>query len=552
MRAVNLLPPDLRSGPKGSAPAVSSGVENSGAGAFVVLGVLAFSVCALAAYVLAGNTVKDREAELAAATAKSAAVTQQVAALKPYADFESVANARVQTVTDLANSRFDWEQALRDLSRAVPADVTIASLKGDLGRRGRQRGGSRSAARSPRRRSRSTGCTYSQTKVAELMARLRNIDGVTRVSLSKSDKEATTAGRHRGDRNAPSATGYCGKAGVPVLRARRLLRGRRRREHGADARRRRRGDDRRRRDRRARRGRDPGSGRRAPAATPAPGAAPRPPRRRPPRLRPPPPRPPPRAATVTKNRTLLIAVVATAAAIAAFWFLALAPKREEAAKLEGQDRRQEDRGRRPRRRRSASYQQGQGQLRQELRDRGPARQGRAGGRRRPLAARAAGRRGRRHERRLPHGPGRRHRRAAPAPRRPTPRPRPPRRPPAPSAVGTAGFSAMPFTFSFKGTFGNLSQFFARMERFVTLRNEKMNVTGRLLRLESDRPPGRPGRLPQHPRADRRQLLPGARDAGPHRGRDPAGPGGHDARGDPGPAGGPAVPTTTATVPGATR
>jgi len=54
MRAVNLLPPDLRSGPKGSAPAVSTGVENSGAGAFVVLGVLAFAVVALAAYVLAG------------------------------------------------------------------------------------------------------------------------------------------------------------------------------------------------------------------------------------------------------------------------------------------------------------------------------------------------------------------------------------------------------------------------------------------------------------------------------------------------------------------
>ena len=103
---------------------------------------------------LAGNTVKDRQAELAAATAKSAAVTQQVAALKPYADFESVANARVQTVTDLANSRFDWEQALRDLSRAVPADVTIASFKGDLGRRPAAPAAG-SAARSPRRRSRS-------------------------------------------------------------------------------------------------------------------------------------------------------------------------------------------------------------------------------------------------------------------------------------------------------------------------------------------------------------------------------------------------------------
>src|SRR4029079_6570215 len=120
MRAVNLLPPDLRSNPKGSAPAVSSGVENSGAGAFVVLGVLALCVFALAAYVLAGNTVKDRKAELAAATSPAAAVAQQAGALEHYTNFGSVANARVQTVTDLANSRFDWEQALRDLSRAVP------------------------------------------------------------------------------------------------------------------------------------------------------------------------------------------------------------------------------------------------------------------------------------------------------------------------------------------------------------------------------------------------------------------------------------------------
>ena len=215
MRAVNLLPPDLRSGPKGSAPAVSSGVENSGSGAFVVLGVLALCVFALAAYVLAGNTVKDRKAELAAATSRAAAVEQQAAALKPYADFESVANARVQTVTDLANSRFDWEQALRDLSRAVPADVTIASFKGDLGSAegGASGGGIRGSVTAPAITL--AGCTYSQTKVATLMARLKNIDGVTRVSLSKSDKEATAGAGNGADRKAPSATGFCGRSSVP-------------------------------------------------------------------------------------------------------------------------------------------------------------------------------------------------------------------------------------------------------------------------------------------------------------------------------------------------
>ena len=213
MRAVNLLPPDLRSGPKGSAPAVSTGVENSGPGAFIVLGVLAFCVAALATYVLAGNTVKDREAELAAATAKSAVVSQQVAALKPYADFESVANTRVQTVTDLANSRFDWEQALRDLSRAVPADVTIGTLKGSLAGTAATPGATATDAAPTIQLA---GCTYSQTKVAELMARLRTIDGVTKVELTKSDKEATS-GAGSGDRTAPSASGYCGKADVPAF-----------------------------------------------------------------------------------------------------------------------------------------------------------------------------------------------------------------------------------------------------------------------------------------------------------------------------------------------
>jgi Tfp pilus assembly protein PilN len=217
MRAVNLLPPDLRSGPRGPAPAVASGVEHSGAGAFIALGVLALSVLALAAYVLAGNTVKDRRAELARATAQSAAMTQKVEALRPYADFESLVNARVQTVTDLANSRFDWEQALRDLSRAVPADVTIASFKGDLGGEEAAAGGGsiRGAITAPAITL--AGCTYSQTKVATLMARLRTIDGVTRVSLAKSDKEATAGATAGADRNAPNATGYCGKEDVPAF-----------------------------------------------------------------------------------------------------------------------------------------------------------------------------------------------------------------------------------------------------------------------------------------------------------------------------------------------
>jgi hypothetical protein len=51
-------------------------------------------------------------------------------------------------------------------------------------------------------------------------------------------------------------------------------------------------------------------------------------------------------------------------------------------------------------------------------------------------------------------------------------------------VGSTGVSALPFSFTFDGTFLNLSDFFSRIERFVAVRNEKVSVKGRLLRVES--------------------------------------------------------------------
>ena len=57
-------------------------------------------------------------------------------------------------------------------------------------------------------------------------------------------------------------------------------------------------------------------------------------------------------------------------------------------------------------------------------------------------------------------------------------------PPGSVAVGTAGFSAMPFTLAFDGQFKNLGTFLSRLERFVTVSNDHIEITGRLLRLES--------------------------------------------------------------------
>jgi len=198
MKAINLLPTDLRGSAKSGSPKANKAAaptdEPGGIGAFVVLGALAVCVAALAMYVLTSNTVKDRTAQLDAATAQADATTQRANQLKPYADFQQMAETRIQTVKDLAASRFDWEQALRDISRAIPADVTLSSLNGSVSSETGGGSGIRSAIAAPAIEL--NGCTKGQKQVATLLSRLRSVDGATRVTLSKSvrpDKDDTTS-----------------------------------------------------------------------------------------------------------------------------------------------------------------------------------------------------------------------------------------------------------------------------------------------------------------------------------------------------------------------
>jgi Tfp pilus assembly protein PilN len=206
VRAVNLLPPDLRGASKTTAELSVASEASGGAGPFVILGVLAACVAGVTGYVLAGNTVKQRQAELADVHAQQQAIAGQVAALKPYADFDAKAKTRVQTVKDLAGSRFDWQQALGDIARAIPANVTLKTLNGDTSSgSGASDSALRSAITSPAITL--TGCAPDQREVARLMARLHDVDGVTRVSLSKSDGTTiqpsnTSGGTELQERNA--------------------------------------------------------------------------------------------------------------------------------------------------------------------------------------------------------------------------------------------------------------------------------------------------------------------------------------------------------------
>lgn len=210
MKAVNLLPSEQRGSGKTSAVVSAPAPKAPAAGAYAILGFLAILVVGAAVYVLAGNKVTERQAELARTTQEADAVTKQASALQSYADFKALADARKTTVGDLAKARFDWTGAFYGISRTMPADVHLRNLTGTVTTSSTTSGGNalRSAVQAPAVEL--SGCTTSQTGVARLMSRLHDVRGVTRVTLSssvKTESAATaTAGQADSDRLCPKGS----------------------------------------------------------------------------------------------------------------------------------------------------------------------------------------------------------------------------------------------------------------------------------------------------------------------------------------------------------
>jgi Tfp pilus assembly protein PilN len=191
VKAVNLIPSGQRAtGAKApAAAAAKSAPGDSPVGAYAILAALVFAIGASALFVTTKNDITDKQAELGRVQRQADVVKQQASALQSFADFKQLADARVATVRGLAASRFPWPNALDDVSRALPDDVYISSLDGTT--LNSSSGGSslRGAIQAPSIEL--NGCTRSQASVARLMAQLREVRGVTRVSLAKSEKADT-------------------------------------------------------------------------------------------------------------------------------------------------------------------------------------------------------------------------------------------------------------------------------------------------------------------------------------------------------------------------
>jgi Tfp pilus assembly protein PilN len=183
MRPVNLIPAADRHGE--NAPL------RTGPVAYILIGALVLALVGVTALVLTGNEVSDHKAELAQVTQEDEAEQARAESLASYSQFAALHEQRVATISSLADSRFDWERVMRELSLILPHDVWLVSLNASAaaeagGSSGGSGGGSlRGSIAGPALEI--SGCAGGHDAVAGFVTALKEIDGVTRVGVESSE-----------------------------------------------------------------------------------------------------------------------------------------------------------------------------------------------------------------------------------------------------------------------------------------------------------------------------------------------------------------------------
>jgi Tfp pilus assembly protein PilN len=188
VRPVNLIPPEARRGDK--AP------TRTGALSYVIVAVLAVALLGVTGVVLTNNQISDRKAEKSGLEGQLAQAEAQARRVSSFANFASLQQAREQTVATLAQSRFDWERVLRELAIVIPEDVWLTHLTATVSPEVQLEDSGSSASSSSSVSLDSVegpalhleGCGDGHEAVARFLAALRDIDGVTRVSVLSSDR----------------------------------------------------------------------------------------------------------------------------------------------------------------------------------------------------------------------------------------------------------------------------------------------------------------------------------------------------------------------------
>jgi hypothetical protein len=215
MRAVNLIPAEQRAG-------AGLGAGSSEGAAYAVMAVIGGLALLAFLYGRADHQISSRRAQAATLTAQAQRAQAETTQLAPYTSFASLREQRMQAVSTLVDSRFDWAHVFHEFGRVLPAQVSVSSLDGTIA--GAPASGSATpatpapatpaatpagatpaagasgtpAAAAPAVTSATppgsvptftlAGCATSQPAVALMLDRLRLIDGVSSVTLQSSTK----------------------------------------------------------------------------------------------------------------------------------------------------------------------------------------------------------------------------------------------------------------------------------------------------------------------------------------------------------------------------
>lgn len=186
MRAVNLIPDGGASRWKGPGLPADGRI-----GAYVVVAMLGIALAVGAAGALANRQLGESRADLGHVQREASAAEERASSLQRYSDVAALSKARIDTVAGLLHGRFNWARSLRDIARAMPSDVPLISLVGTVSPSSPVAGGgggSSMRAALPVPAVDLIGCAKSQTRVAQLIGRLRRMHGVQRVSLASAEK----------------------------------------------------------------------------------------------------------------------------------------------------------------------------------------------------------------------------------------------------------------------------------------------------------------------------------------------------------------------------
>jgi Tfp pilus assembly protein PilN len=186
MRPVNLIPPEERQG--------SQSPLRTGSLPYVVLGGLVALLVGVAALVMTGNQISERKNEIVSLKREDHAAQERAEKLVSYVQLAEMRQQRLETISSLANSRFDWERVMRELSKILPPDVWLTNLNasaspeaasgGGESAGGESSSGMRGAIAGPALEI--SGCAKGQEGVAGFVTALKEIDGVTRVGVQSS------------------------------------------------------------------------------------------------------------------------------------------------------------------------------------------------------------------------------------------------------------------------------------------------------------------------------------------------------------------------------